>query len=357
MLGKNSEKPIKAGQSIFSQFLDEELRSARVGDTDCLSALLQAGNAYIDLRDCQGQSALMIAAYHDHAPAVEALLKRGADANLMDYHGQTALDLAAKFGHGGVVRILAPRTLRQPAPPANVLDAWALRIEREAKDRLDVLHWAARFGHMRTIVRLLREGIDVNKAIPSQSTALFMASFYGHAEAAEALLKHGADPEAKPGKWSPLGIAAFRGHPHVVRILLEHGAAIRSKPLGDSMWTPLLLASSQSHHRVAAILLEHGDDPNADTRKQQTPQTTALMWAAYYGNAALAELLIGHGCIINARDRGGRTALDYALRSGRSEVAQLLLRRGAKPSRADRSLSFGISWPHIPATSGPLKSS
>ncbi|MEI0539122.1 ankyrin repeat domain-containing protein, partial [Brachyspira pulli] len=47
-------------------------------------------------------------------------------------------------------------------------------------------------------------------------------------------------------------------------------------------------------------------------------------------NTELAKLLIESGADINAKDKDGNTALDYARYRDNSEIEQLLIEKGAK---------------------------
>ena len=60
----------------------------------------------VNLRDHKGDSLLMVAAYHGHAPAVEVLLAHGADPDTRNHHGQTAIAGASFKGHVQVVESL-----------------------------------------------------------------------------------------------------------------------------------------------------------------------------------------------------------------------------------------------------------
>ncbi|HEX9646485.1 MAG TPA: ankyrin repeat domain-containing protein, partial [Alphaproteobacteria bacterium] len=59
-----------------------------------VEAALEAG-ADLEARDAGGRTALIWAAFHDHAHMLEFLLARGADVNAQDAHGRTALIWAA----------------------------------------------------------------------------------------------------------------------------------------------------------------------------------------------------------------------------------------------------------------------
>lgn len=74
-------------------FLQRSLDLARAGATDELASLVDQGLP-VNLTSAQGDSILVLAAYHDHPATVEALLARGADTDRVNDRGQTALGAA-----------------------------------------------------------------------------------------------------------------------------------------------------------------------------------------------------------------------------------------------------------------------
>ncbi|MHA7860666.1 ankyrin repeat domain-containing protein [Tessaracoccus sp. Y36] len=63
---------------------------ARQGETQRLSAYIEAG-APVDLTDADGNTLLMLAAYHGHAGTVRALAALGADPDALNSRGQSPL--------------------------------------------------------------------------------------------------------------------------------------------------------------------------------------------------------------------------------------------------------------------------
>ncbi|MBM3299488.1 MAG: ankyrin repeat domain-containing protein, partial [Deltaproteobacteria bacterium] len=49
-----------------------------------------------------------------------------------------------------------------------------------------------------------------------------------------------------------------------------------------------------------------------------------------HGNLDAVRLLLDKGALVDAKNRQGFTALKYATRDGRKEIAELLKARGAK---------------------------
>ena len=78
---------------------------ARTGDTAELAAFLDHGLP-ADARDGEGNSLLMLAAYHGHVETVRMLVDRGADVDLRNDRDQTPVAGAVFKGEDAVVRVL-----------------------------------------------------------------------------------------------------------------------------------------------------------------------------------------------------------------------------------------------------------
>ncbi|MGO3506832.1 MAG: ankyrin repeat domain-containing protein [Brachybacterium tyrofermentans] len=81
------------------------LDAARRGDSAQLLPLIDQG-APVDLRDGDGNTPLMLAAYHGHAELVRELAARGADVDLANDRGQSPLAGVAFKGHTAVAQVL-----------------------------------------------------------------------------------------------------------------------------------------------------------------------------------------------------------------------------------------------------------
>ncbi len=113
------------------------------------NTLLAAPGIDLELRANNGNTALMMAAYKDNLPAVQALLDKGAKVNQL---GWTALHYAAAGGSAQVIRLLVKH-----------------RAELDARS-------------------------------PHMATALMLAAREGQEEAVTALLEAGANPALKNGE-------------------------------------------------------------------------------------------------------------------------------------------------------------
>ena len=78
---------------------------AREGDAASLAAYVDAG-VPVNLTNENGDTLVMLAAYHGHAEAVTVLLERGADADRLNDRGQAPIAGAVFKGEEAVVRAL-----------------------------------------------------------------------------------------------------------------------------------------------------------------------------------------------------------------------------------------------------------
>ena len=81
------------------------LDRARVGEAERLADFADHGMP-VDLTDAQGNTLLMLAAYHGHAATVRVLAERGADVDVRNDRGQTPLAAAVFKGFTDVVQVL-----------------------------------------------------------------------------------------------------------------------------------------------------------------------------------------------------------------------------------------------------------
>ncbi len=156
-------------------------------------------------------------------------------------------------------------------------------------------------------------------------TPLMLAAAYGSLEGVELLVENGADVKAA----SNSGVTALHWSARnvkKVRLLLDRGADanVRSQ-LGR---TPLLVAASSTGTAEAiGLLLDKGADVNAADAIGVTP----LIAAASVDDTEVAKLLLAKGAEVNAKANVGQsaTALMGAAYNGNVELTRLLLARGA----------------------------
>src|ERR1700722_12496528 len=137
---------------------------------------------------------------------------------------------------------------------------------------------------------------------------------------------------------SPIAAAAYAGNDIIVEALLAHGADERLPD--ETGKPPIIYAAAGARLDVVKRLLARNIDINA----RYPNDLTLLMWASgpdeHVPEAQAAELvsyLLDGGAHIEDRDDRGRTALMIAAEGGHTEIANLLLARGADPSLKDKA--------------------
>ncbi|KAJ1351867.1 hypothetical protein KIN20_008029 [Parelaphostrongylus tenuis] len=117
-------------------------------------------------------------------------------------------------------------------------------------------------------------------------------------------------------------------------------------------YTALCLAvEHQSLDSVKALLMHKSvlvDYPTSTARNKLTP----LMIACGLGDLSIAECLIEHGALIEAKDTKKRTALCHSVLNGQEHCAAMLLARGADMLKGDSS---GNTPAHYAAAYGWLE--
>ena len=129
---------------------------------------------------------------------------------------------------------------------------------------------------------LVQEMLGGNKALAKLLsadgwTALHLAAFFGHKDAAQALLAAGASvTERSKNAMSnmPLHAAASGRHYELCQMLVEHGAPVNAQQHGG--WMPLHAAAQNGDVPMAILFIENGADPNARADNQQRPIDLAL---------------------------------------------------------------------------------
>jgi ankyrin len=187
-------------------------------------------------RDAHGNTPLHLAAKQGDTDRVAALIAAGANVKAVAYNRYTPLHLAAWGGKAEPIKLL----LAKGADP--------LALDYDCRTPL---HYASTKA---AVDALLAAGVAVDvRWTPWWRTPLLDAAMHGFAEAAEALLDHGADIQATNcSHFSPLHWAAWGGHRAVVKLLLERGADVHY--VDDSGHPALFWAENGGHRDVAALL-------------------------------------------------------------------------------------------------------
>jgi ankyrin repeat protein len=176
------------------------------------------------------------------------------------------------------------------------------------------LWWAARFGDIDGVKRLIDEGADMDIKDIDGESPLHSASRWGHEAITELLLIHGADANvASIYGVTPLHLAVREMHGDVIEILLKHGADANARDLFGC--TPLHDIADSGNGKITDMLVAGGADPQA----KDINGTTPLHRAARSGNTVVVKTLLLLGADPALKSYLGRTPLDEALLQANNE--------------------------------------
>ncbi len=117
--------------------------------------------------------------------------------------------------------------------------------------------------------------------------------------------------------FTALGLAAFFGHRDAASLLLDAGANPNQASRNALQVAPLHSACAAGHAAVAGLLLQHGADPNAEESNGMTPLHTA----AGTGNREIAVLLLKAGADRAHQSHDARTPAAIARQHGHAGIA------------------------------------
>jgi ankyrin repeat protein len=277
----------------------------------------------------------------------------------LDETGTTPLMYAALCGTPEIIRVLADH--------GSVVNA-ANRIGATA------LMWAAT-SRTENVHALLALGANVSARTTNGRTALLVATRYGNTAAMRALLAAGADTADLQTRRSLLTGSIFSTDPAVRDVLRDaHIEASSSEDFTGPVldWTrdevstlkqlialgvspteqtPLFtvrlpsffMAARDGNVDAVRAFVGAGADPSITGMRGWT----ALMLAASarHSSPAMLMYLVDQGANVNATDDAGRTALDWALTRGETDVSALLRKAGARSNATATTAPTAVAAP------------
>ncbi|KAL7669687.1 hypothetical protein ACOME3_010333 [Neoechinorhynchus agilis] len=276
------------------------------------------------------------------------IIESGADINV-SVKGLNALHLATKEGHQTIVLELIKR---------------GIRVDAVTKKRNTALHIACLAGQLEVARILINNGAYVNSQSVNGFTPLYMAAQENHVELVSMLLCLGADPNlATDDGFTPIAVALQQGHKRVVEMLFENDSksrvrlpALHIAAKKNDVQSACLLLDAAASKASASLVSSPGVFNAGETDLQgqlvnciSKNGLTPLHIAAHYGHTEIAELLINRGADVNFVAQQSITALHVAAKWGRDNMVRLLLNCGA---HIDARTQDGLTPLHCAAKAG-----
>lgn len=193
------------------------------------------------------------------------------------------------------------------------------------------LHAAAAKGDAAEIERLVKAGAAVDARDGYQRTPLHIAIYQSQSDAARALLRLGADPNAlEAQKYDIVTIAAVADDVPMLKIALDGGGSAKNIT-SPYVGTALIAAAHLGHDEVVRMLIA----AKAPLDHVNNLGWTALIESIVLGDGgkrhvACLEALVKAGADVNLADRGGATPLMLARRRNYTEMVAILSAAGAR---------------------------
>lgn len=189
---------------------------------------------------------------------------------------------------------------------------------------------AAKGGDAETVKEGLQAGFDPNYKDRQGNSLLIHAAANSNAEVVLVLLKGGADPmmRNKSGD-DALNYGAIKGNLSIVQQMVKAGVPVNRK----QGWQPLSYAVYGKSLDVFNYLMDQGADPNGNNPSQ----ASALMIAAQQGQEEMADRLLKAGAD-PTWTKGGESAVDWALKTGNTDIAEKVMKAQAQVGFARSSV-------------------
>ncbi len=266
---------------------------------------------------------LHYAAIYGSVEALKFLLDNAADPNTRNQSGATPLVLAAwsfertrlLVEHGAAINVatnqgitpllVAAAAHENVATLRYLLDKGA-DVQAQTADGEDALMRAALSGDTDMVKLLLDRGANAKRADKAGSTALMNATTFSDAKRISMLLEAGSDPNA---------LNTFAG-------------MVKNGPIGLTHMSALMTAVPFSDQETITCLLKAGAHINEKDSRNMTPLMLSI--ATDHAQPVTVRRLIAAGADIQAKDKYGDSALDWARKLGNPEIMSMLLAAGAQ---------------------------
>lgn len=217
--------------------------AAKEGNVACLRLLLSKTSS--DSSDDNGSTALMVAASEGHKECARLLLDSNAAFDTEDGQGMRAIHYAAQNARPECLSLLLERDKDKQHSP------------RDRNGKTPLLYAAESYEPKRSLecVRILLEAGALSSDVDKNGrTALWLAVHEGHQNVIEPLVTTGVDLEAHDNEGFTLLMCATFSHFSKVDALIKGGADVDARH-AESQLNALAYSSSRIHNCETTVLL------------------------------------------------------------------------------------------------------
>lgn len=290
------------------------LIAAAAGHTKVCKLFIER-NVEVDLENSEKKTALMLAAKNDHMECCRMLMENGADPGRINALGDSPLKVACMNGNLNLFNLLIEKgavvnSKKYSAPP---------------------LSCAVSINHTAIILRLIELQANLEATGPDEFTALSLACYLEHEEAAMLLLKAGANPYQQVFPFATaFALAAQSGMDQALSFMLnQNPRPARKAAIG---YPALMLAIQSGQYSTAHLLLQAKipvDMPTINLTAHYPPLLNILLSTWLPNTQELLHLLLKNGAPWNHCDNSGNDALMLAALNLNINAITMLLEHGA----------------------------
>ena len=248
------------------------------------------------------------AATNGKAHAIKLLLEKGAGVNTKDVNGVTPIVRALRHRKRD-----AAETLIRSGADLRAVD----------KDGRTLLHMMAFWLNEKTMLDRFLRVIDINTVDGKGRTALHEVAYWGHIKNANDMIANGAQVniQAKNGE-TPLFDAVKSKNYAMAELLIKKGTKVNLKNAYGDTVLKTAIQSENKDLKIITLLLETGADQNIKNLYGET----ILHEAVRIGNVDIIRRLMDYKPDLTAKDKFGKTPIDWAKERKLTEVEKILNR-------------------------------
>jgi ankyrin repeat protein len=284
------------------------------GEYETVKAIFEKHPELINAQDERTQSTPLLFAISAQKPdIVKYLLSKDVDVNAKNFRGTTALQVAASQGNVKLSKTLIKKGANVNTPNTNgyapihfaiksgnmelfkIFEKLGVDLHMKSKNKSSLLLWAAYGGNIQIVEYLEEKGLSIKDRDEDGDGALHWAASGTSPEMVDYLIKQrGFDPMEKNAKNGiPMEVGIRFGQLETTKYFLDHYNLLKVEPTDGGNW--LHVATKSRNIELVSLFADKGLDVNATNNDGRVPLDEAV-WS---GRIEMIETLLAKGANIN----------------------------------------------------------